>query len=109
MSRSERRLAPPGRADANPLPLDLALGRDAAHDVFTWDVLARPIDEPWLRIDAVSAMNAAMLARGWTAAGSRQHHALLHNKAFATSEPDGPDWRQKQLTRHDGSNRRKRP
>ena len=24
--------------------------RDAAHDVFTWDVLARPIEEPWLRI-----------------------------------------------------------
>lgn len=75
--------------------------------------LARPIEEPWLRIDAVSgasaggAMNAAMLARGWTAAGPRQHRAPLHNKAFANSEPDGPDWRQKQLTRHDGSNRRR--
>jgi hypothetical protein len=32
-------------------------------------------------------MNAAMLARGWTAAGLWQHRAPLHNKASPIRSP----------------------
>lgn len=56
-----------GRA---PVLVDLALQGGGSHGAFTWGVLDRLLEEPWLRIEAISgtsagAMNAAVLADGW--------------------------------------------
>jgi NTE family protein len=59
--------------------IDLALQGGGSHGAFTWGVLDRLLEEPWLQIAAISgtsagAMNAAVLAHGWvhgSAAGAR--------------------------------------
>jgi NTE family protein len=66
---------PPARPDRNPLLVDLALQGGGAHGAFTWGVLDRLLEEPWLTIDGISgtsagAMNAAVLAHGFTLAGN---------------------------------------
>jgi NTE family protein len=50
--------------------IDLALQGGGSHGAFTWGVLDRLLEEPWLEIDAISgtsagAMNAAVLIDGW--------------------------------------------
>jgi NTE family protein len=55
--------------------IDLALQGGGSHGAFTWGVLDRLLEEPWLKIDAISgtsagAMNAAVLAAGWTRGGA---------------------------------------
>jgi NTE family protein len=57
------------------LLIDLALQGGGSHGAFTWGVLERLIEEPWLHIAAISgtsagAMNAAVLADGWTEGGA---------------------------------------
>ena len=54
--------------------VDLALQGGGSHGAFTWGVLDRLMDEPWLRIDGISgtsagAMNAVVLAGGLAADG----------------------------------------
>ena len=54
--------------------VDLALQGGGSHGAFTWGGLDRLMDEPWLRIDAISgtsagAMNAVVLAGGFAADG----------------------------------------
>jgi NTE family protein len=69
----------PSKIDREPLLIDLALQGGGSHGAFTWGVLDRLLEEPWLQIEAISgtsagAMNAAVLADGWTqsrAAGAR--------------------------------------
>jgi len=61
--------------DRNPVLIDLALQGGGSHGAFTWGVLDRLLEEPWLRIAGISgtsagAMNAAVLADGWTDGGS---------------------------------------
>jgi NTE family protein len=61
--------------DRDPLPVDLALQGGGSHGAFTWGVLDRLLEEPWLHIAAISgtsagAMNAAVLADGWTQGGA---------------------------------------
>ena len=61
------------------LLVDLALQGGGSHGAFTWGVLDRLMDEPWLRIDGISgtsagvmnagAMNAVVLTAGFTAGG----------------------------------------
>jgi NTE family protein len=56
--------------DRNPVLIDLALQGGGSHGAFTWGVLDRLLEEPWLRIAGISgtsagAMNAALLADGW--------------------------------------------
>jgi NTE family protein len=66
--------ARPGAHDkrtANTRLIDLALQGGGSHGAFTWGVLDRLLEEPGLLIDAISgtsagAMNAAVLADGWT-------------------------------------------
>ena len=58
-----------------PVPVDLALQGGGSHGAFTWGVLDRLLEEPWLNIVAISgtsagAMNAAVLADGWTEGGA---------------------------------------
>ena len=55
--------------------VDLALQGGGSHGAFTWGVLDRLLEEPWLQIEAISgtsagAMNAAVLAHGWLRDGA---------------------------------------
>src|SRR5262249_7711367 len=57
------------------LLIDLALQGGGSHGAFTWGVLDRLLEEPWLEIAGISgtsagAMNAAVLADGWAAGGA---------------------------------------
>src|SRR5262249_26548304 len=59
----------------DPVLVDLALQGGGSHGAFPWGVLDRLLDEPWLRIDGISgtsagAMNAVVLAAGFTANGA---------------------------------------
>ncbi len=80
----------------DPLLIDLALQGGGSHGAFTWGVLERLLEEPWLRIAGISgtsagAMNAAVLADGWTeggAAGARNAlekfwHSVSQAAAFS--------------------------
>jgi NTE family protein len=71
--------AKPARA---PLRIDLALQGGGSHGAFTWGVLDRLLEEPWLQIEGISgtsagAMNAAALAGGWTEGGAAGARAAL--------------------------------
>ena len=62
--------------------VDLALQGGGSHGAFTWGVLDRLIEEPWLRIEAISgtsagAMNAALVADGWMQGGAEGARAAL--------------------------------
>jgi NTE family protein len=61
--------------DRSPVLIDLALQGGGSHGAFTWGVLDRLLEEPWLQIAGISgtsagAMNAAVLADGWTEGGA---------------------------------------
>ncbi len=66
--------------DRSPVLIDLALQGGGSHGAFTWGVLDRLLEEPWLQIAGISgtsagAMNAAVLIHGWAegqAAGARE-------------------------------------
>jgi NTE family protein len=69
-------------SDRDPVLIDLALQGGGSHGAFTWGVLDRLLEEPWLRIDAISgtsagAMNAAVLADGLTEGGASGARAAL--------------------------------
>jgi NTE family protein len=66
----------------DPILVDLALQGGGSHGAFTWGVLDRLLEEPWLRIEAISgtsagAMNAAVLAHGWMEEGAKGARAAL--------------------------------
>ena len=68
----------------NPLLIDLALQGGGSHGAFTWGVLDRLLEEPWLRIAGISgtsagAMNAAVLAHGWTKGGAEGARSALEH------------------------------
>lgn len=66
--------------DRSSVLIDLALQGGGSHGAFTWGVVDRLLEEPWLQIAGISgtsagAMNAAVLAHGWIegqAAGARE-------------------------------------
>ncbi len=63
--------------------LNLALQGGGAHGAFTWGVLDRLLEEDWLDIEGISgtsagAMNAAVLAAGWTRGGREGAREQLH-------------------------------
>src|SRR3954452_23396908 len=74
-------------ADAEPLSrapilVDFALQGGGSHGAFTWGVLDRLLEEPWLGIDGISgtsagAMNAAVLADGHCEGGAEGARAAL--------------------------------
>jgi NTE family protein len=69
--------------DRNTVPIDLALQGGGSHGAFTWGVLDRLLEEPQLSIVAISgtsagAMNAAVLADGWTEAGAEGARCALN-------------------------------
>lgn len=64
------------------MAVDLALQGGGSHGAFTWGVLDRLLEETPLRIVAISgtsagAMNAAVLADGWTEGGAAGARAAL--------------------------------
>lgn len=74
--------AKPKDTERTPVLIDLALQGGGSHGAFTWGVLDRLLDEPWLKIEAISgtsagAMNAAVLADGWTLGGAEGARAAL--------------------------------
>ena len=63
--------------DRDPILVDLALQGGGSHGAFTWGVLDRLLEEPWLTIDGISgtsagAMNAAVLVDGHAKGGARR-------------------------------------
>jgi NTE family protein len=67
---------------SEPVLIDLALQGGGSHGAFTWGVLDRLLEEPRLEIAAISgtsagAMNAAVLADGWTQGGAKGARAAL--------------------------------
>src|SRR3954447_3058169 len=77
------RPTPGARPDARPsLLVDLALQGGGSHGAFTWGVLDRLLEEPWLQLDGISgtsagAMNAAVLADGHAEGGADGARAAL--------------------------------
>ncbi len=76
---------------SNPLLIDLALQGGGSHGAFTWGVLDRLIEEPWLKIDGISgtsagAMNAAVMASGLEHGGVDGAKAALETFWKAVSE-----------------------
>ena len=70
--------------DRAPVLVDFALQGGGAHGAFTWGALDRLLEEPWLRIDAISgtsagAMNAAVLVDGHAKGGADGARAALEN------------------------------
>jgi NTE family protein len=62
--------------------VDFALQGGGAHGAFTWGVLDRLLEEPWLHIDGISgtsagAMNAAVLIDGYARDGAAGARAAL--------------------------------
>lgn len=75
-------LLSPRKVTRDPVLIDLALQGGGSHGAFTWGVLDRLLEEPWLRIAGISgtsagAMNAAVLADGWTHGGAEAARAAL--------------------------------
>ena len=67
---------------SDPVLIDLALQGGGSHGAFTWGVLDRLLEESRLRIAGISgtsagAMNAAVLADGWTKEGAEGARAAL--------------------------------
>ncbi|MGL6112763.1 MAG: patatin-like phospholipase family protein [Rubrivivax sp.] len=68
----------------NALLVDLALQGGGAHGAFTWGVLDRLVEEPWLTFDGISgtsagAMNAAVMASGHAHGGADGAKAALED------------------------------
>ena len=64
--------------------VDLALQGGGAHGAFTWGVLERLLEEPWLKIDGISgtsagAMNAAIFVQGYARDGAQGARAALES------------------------------
>jgi NTE family protein len=72
------------------LLVDLALQGGGAHGAFTWGVLDRLLEEPWLGIDGISgtsagAMNAAVLVHGYITNGAAGARAGLEDFWYKVS------------------------
>jgi NTE family protein len=75
----------------DPILIDLALQGGGAHGAFTWGVLDRLLQEPWLQIDGISgtsagAMNAAVLVDGHAEGGAEGARAALERFWRGVSE-----------------------
>ena len=73
---------PTSHLHRQPLLIDLALQGGGSHGAFTWGVLDRLLEVSWLHIEAISgtsagAMNAAVLADGFTKGGAQGARAAL--------------------------------
>ncbi len=72
------------RASRKPVLVDLALQGGGSHGAFTWGVLDRLLDEPWVEVEGISgtsagAMNAAVFAYGMIGGGREGARAALED------------------------------
>src|SRR5215813_3859344 len=72
--RTKRKLVK--RTRRGPVLVDFALQGGGAHGAFSWGVLDRALEEPRMRLEGISgtsagAMNAAVLADGYTEGGPK--------------------------------------
>ena len=70
-------------ASSETVPIDLALQGGGSHGAFTWGVLDRLLEEPWMKIEAISgtsagAMNAAILVSGYLKSGTQGAREALN-------------------------------
>lgn len=70
------------KSDRDACLVDLALQGGGSHGAFTWGVLDRLLQEPWLHIEGISgtsagAMNAAVLVNGYAEGGAQGARAAL--------------------------------
>jgi len=77
--------------DRDSLLVDLALQGGGAHGTYTWGVLDRLLEQPWLRIDGISgtsagAMNAAALVYGHSLGGNDGARTVLETVWRRVSE-----------------------
>src|SRR5579863_9934919 len=68
----------------DPILVDLALQGGGAHGAFTWGVLDRLLEEPWLGVDGISgtsagAMNAAVMVDGYAEGGAKGARVALES------------------------------
>jgi NTE family protein len=73
--RAKATVTKPKSAERKPVLADLGLQGGGAHGAFTWGVLDRLLEEPWLSYDGISgtsagAMNAAVMVDGYAAGGA---------------------------------------
>src|SRR5271165_3587341 len=71
-----------GKTERDAVLVDFALQGGGSHGAFTWGVLDRLLEEPWLKVEAISgtsagAMNAAVLVSGWMQGGAEGARAAL--------------------------------
>lgn len=90
-------------------PIDLALQGGGSHGAYTWGVLDRLLDEPWLTFDGVSgtsagAMNAVALAAGLMEGGRSGAQASLRRFWMAVGRlgdaVSPPEWLRPWLWSH---------
>ncbi len=72
------------RSVRDPVLVDLALQGGGSHGAFTWGVLDRLLEEPWLRIDGISgtsagAMNGTVLVAGFSERGAEGARTALND------------------------------
>jgi len=89
---SARATAPKASSKQRVARVDLALQGGGAHGAFTWGVLDRLLEEPWIAFDGISgtsagAMNAVVMADGLTQGGPEGARAAL--EAFWRRVSDG--------------------
>ena len=60
-----------GRGSRNSVQVDLALQGGGSHGAYTWGVLDRLLEEPWIKIEAISGTSAGRDER--RRAGQRIH------------------------------------
>jgi len=90
------RPATAGATEGRPtVTIDLALQGGGAHGAFTWGVLDRLLEEPWLQVEGISgtsagAMNAAVMAHGLIVGGPAGAQAAL--AAFWRRVADAAAW-----------------
>jgi NTE family protein len=76
---------PPGSTKrSEPLLIDLALQGGGSHGAFTWGVLDRLLEAPWIVVEGISgtsagAMNAAVFAHGMLVGGHEGARAALED------------------------------
>jgi NTE family protein len=68
----------------DPILVDFGLQGGGSHGAYTWGVLDRLLEEPWLEIDGISgtsagAMNAAVLVAGYAKGGAAGAREALEN------------------------------
>lgn len=84
----------------DPVAINLALQGGGAHGAFTWGVLDRLLEEPWIEIAAISgtsagALNGAALKAGWVRDGRAGARAALEDlwaQVSGVSDMRMPAW-----------------